>query len=109
MSAKLNKLLIKVKSNLVLQHDEDDELLLGYIAAAVSYAESYQKKPWEFYSKRGNNMTAATQHAVVMLCCHFYESRDGGTGGFFADNTHAAGQVWQAVHRLLAQSKDWVV
>ena len=27
-----------------------------------------------------------------MLSSHFYESRDGSTGGFFADNTGAAQQ-----------------
>jgi len=44
-----------------------------------------------------------------MLSSHFYESRDGSTGGFFADNTNAATQVWQTVHRLLAMNKAWQV
>ena len=35
-------LLEKVKGNLILPHDEDDELLQMYITAAVRYAESYQ-------------------------------------------------------------------
>lgn len=38
----MDELLQKVKDNLILSHDEDDELLRGYIRAAVSYAESYQ-------------------------------------------------------------------
>ena len=37
----MDELLQKVKDNLILSHDEDDELLRGYIRAAVSYAESY--------------------------------------------------------------------
>jgi hypothetical protein len=44
-----------------------------------------------------------------MLSSHFYERRDGSTGGFFADNVGAAAQVWQTVHRLLAMDKRWEV
>ena len=32
----MDELLQKVKDNLILSHDEDDELLRGYIRAAVS-------------------------------------------------------------------------
>ena len=39
---KADNLLPKVKAHLILSHDEDDGLLLSYISAAVSYAESYQ-------------------------------------------------------------------
>lgn len=35
-------LLEKVKANLILDHGSDDELLEMYIAAAISYAESFQ-------------------------------------------------------------------
>ena len=38
----MDKLLEKVKANLILEHSEDDALLKMYIDAAVSYAESYQ-------------------------------------------------------------------
>lgn len=37
-----DNLLPKVKANLILTHDTDDDLLLSFIRAAVSYAESYQ-------------------------------------------------------------------
>ena len=97
------KLLPKVKANLILQHDEDDELLRGYIRAAVSYAEGYQKKAYK------RTLPPAAEQAVVVLASHFYESRDGSTGGFFADSTNAAAQVWQAAHRLLAIDKEWQV
>ena len=109
VSAKMEKLLNKVKLNLILQHDEDDNLLLGFIAAAVSYAETYQHRSEYFYAKRGNNMTATTEQAVIILSSHFYESRDGSTGSFFADNVNAAAQVWNTVNRLLAMDKRWEV
>ena len=41
----MEELLRKVKQNLILEHDEDNDLLTSYIAAAISYAESYQHIP----------------------------------------------------------------
>ena len=87
----MEELLSKVKANLILEHSADDELLKGYITAAVSYAESYQHIPEGYYTD--NAMPATTEQAVIMLASHFYESRDGSTGGFFADNTNAAQQL----------------
>ena len=109
VTAKMKKLLGKVKANLILQHDTDDELLLGYIAAAVSYAESYQHKAETHYSKRGSKMSATTEQAVIMLSSHFYESRDGSTGGFFAGNVQAGQQVWNTVNMLLRLDRNWSV
>jgi len=103
-ASRLEKLLRKVKANLILQHDEDDKLLLSYISAALNYAEEYQKHR---YGKK--KLPAATEQAVIMLSSHFYESRDGSTGGFFADNVHASAQVWAAVNRLLLMNKSWEV
>ena len=100
----MGDLLAKVKNNLILAHDEDDELLKGYIAAAVDYAEGYQKIK---YGKK--SMPPATEQAVIMLSSHFYESRDGSTAGFFADSIGAAAQVWTAVNRLLLMNKRWEV
>jgi len=100
VTAKMRNLLNKVKSNLIVQHGEDDDLLLSYIAAAIDYAEAYQKV--KYGSKK---LPPATEQAVIMLSSHFYESRDGSTAGFFADNTNAATQVWTAVNRLLAMNK----
>lgn len=101
------ELLEKVKANLLLSHDEDDMLLQGYITAAVAYAESYQKKDKDFYSS--NQMEPTTEQAVIMLASHFYESRDGSTGGFFGDNVQAARQVWDTINLLLVLDKDWKV
>ena len=87
----MDTLLSKVKANLILEHDADDALLQSYIAAAVAYAESYQHLPENHYSE--NTMPPTTEQAVIMLSSHFYESRDGSTGGFFADNVQAGRQV----------------
>ncbi len=93
------RLLAKVKSHLILEHDSDDALLTGYIIAATAYAESFQHLPEKFYTD--NPMPPTTEQAVIMLSSHFYESRDGSTGGFFADNVQAGRQVWEVVNMLL--------
>ena len=103
----MEELLSKVKASLILEHSVDDELLKGYITAAVSYAESYQHIPEGHYME--NTMPATTEQAVIMLASHFYESRDGSTGGFFADNVQAGQQVWNTVNLLLRLDRDWKV
>lgn len=96
------ELLPKVKANLILTHDEDDELLCGFIRAAIDYAEGYQKVEYG-----DDPLPPATEQAVIMLSSHFHESRDGSTGGFFSDSVAASSQVWTAVNRLLLMSKTW--
>ena len=103
----ISKLLEKVKQNLILEHSADDSLIEGYITAAVSYAESYQHLPEKYYSD--NEMPPTTEQAVIMLSSHFYESRDGSTGGFFADNVQAGQQVWNKVNLLLRLDREWKV
>lgn len=103
----MDALLEKVKQNLILDHGADDELLKSYITAAVSYAESYQHIPEGFY--KSNPMPPTTEQAVIMLSSHFYESRDGSTGGFFADNVQAGQQVWNTVNLLLRLDREWKV
>ena len=100
-------LLTKVKQNLILEHSVDDGLLLGFIAAAVSYAESYQHIPAGTYQV--DPMPPTTEQAVIMLASHFYESRDGSTGGFFSDNIQAGKQVWETVNLLLRLDRNWKV
>jgi hypothetical protein len=102
-----NNLLPKVKVHLILSHDEDDSLLLSYIAAAVSYAESYQHFPKGYYEE--TPMPPTTEQAVIMLSSFFYESRDGSTGGFFADSVQAGQQVWDTVNLLLRLDRNWKV
>lgn len=100
-------LLEKVKANLILEHTADDELLQLYITAAISYAESYQHFPEGTYAE--TTMPPTTEQAIIMLSSHFYESRDGSTGGFFADNVQAGQQVWHTVNLLLRLDRDWKV
>lgn len=103
----MDELLTKVKQNLILEHTADDALLNSYITAAVSYAESYQHIPEGFY--KSNPMPPTTEQAIIMLSSHFYESRDGSTGGFFADNVQAGQQVWNTVNLLLRLDREWKV
>ncbi len=100
-------LLEKVKQNLILGHAADDALLESFITAAVSYAESYQHIPAGTYQI--TPMPATTEQAVIMLASHFYESRDGSTGGFFGDNVQAGQQVWNTVNLLLRLDREWKV
>ena len=100
-------LIEKVKANLILEHDADDELLQMYITAAVKYAESYQHLTEDFYTN--NQMLPTTEQAVIMLSSHFYESRDGSTGGFFSDSVRAGEQVWNTVNLLLRLDREWKV
>lgn len=103
----MDALLAKVKQNLILEHEADDPLLQSYIVAAISYAESYQHLQEGFYKE--HTMPATTEQAIIMLVSHFYESRDGSTGGFFADNVQAGQQVWNTVNLLLRLDRDWKV
>lgn len=103
----MNTLLEKVKANLILEHSADDELLQMYITAAVKYAESYQHIADGYYSE--NEMSATTEQAVIMLASHFYESRDGSTGGFFADNVQASQQIWNTVNMLFRLDRRWLL
>ena len=103
----MEDLLEKVKANLILDHDNDNFILESYITAAVAYAESYQQIEEGHYSE--NDMPATTEQAVIMLASHFYESRDGSTAGFFADNPQAAQQVWNTVNLLLRLDRNWKV
>ena len=103
----MDYLLSKVKQNLILEHAADDALLRSFITAAISYAESYQHLTAGTYWALP--MSPTTEQAVIMLASHFYESRDGSTGGFFADNTQAASQVWDTVNLLLRLDREWKV
>ena len=103
----VENLLEKVKKNLIISHNEDDDLIIEYIKAAICYAENYQKLGIGYYYE--NPMLPTTEQAIVMLSSHFYESRDGSTGGFFADNVNAASQVWNTVNVLLRLDKNWQI
>lgn len=99
------ELLSKVKDNLMINHDEDDELLERLILSAIAYAESYQHIEEGTYLK--DVIPATTEQAIIMLSSHFYESRDGSTAGFYNDNVNASNQVWNTVNLLLRMDKRW--
>jgi hypothetical protein len=54
-------------------------------------------------------MSPVTEQAIIMLSSHFYESRDGSTGGFFADTAIAGQQARETINNLLRLDKDWKV
>ncbi|GAB2022133.1 hypothetical protein RyT2_12070 [Pseudolactococcus yaeyamensis] len=101
----MDDLLEKVKANLIISHNEDDELIQVFITSAIVYAESYQHLTACFYKE--NSIPATTEQAIIMLSSHFYESRDGSTGGFYADNVNASAQVWHTVNLLLRLDRRW--
>ena len=103
----MNELLTKVKQNLILEHSADDVLLVNYITAAIYYAEIYQHVEQGYYTD--NPMSATTEQAVIMRSSHFYESRDGSTGGFLGDNVQAGKQGWDTVNLLLRLDRRWIV
>lgn len=100
-------LLAQVKLNLIITFNDDDSLIASLISAAISYAEGYQHLDEGYY--RTHKMSDRTKQAVIMLTSHFYESRDGSTGGFFADSTNASDQTYKAVNRLLMLDREWKV
>ena len=101
------KLLPLVKENLILTHDEDDAILLRIIAAAIDYAEGYQHVAKGYYID--NDMPAMTKQAVIMLTTHLYESRDSGTGGFFADSAAAGVNTRETIDKLVRLERRWSV
>ena len=107
MTTTRSELLALVKSNLVLEHAEDDALLVVLIEAATSYATSYQHLPADYYQHR--DMSGSTRQGIIMLATHFYESRDGATAGFWADKPDAARAVWGAVNNLLRLDREWKI
>lgn len=102
-----NDLLEQVKQNLIITFSDDDSLIVSLISAAISYAEGYQHLEDGYYSS--HEASERTKQAIIMLSSHFYESRDGSTGGFFADNTNASEQVYKTVNRLLMLDREWKV
>ena len=100
-------LLEQVKNNLIVTFEDDDNLIVSFISSAISYAEGYQHLDEGYY--KTHNMSERTKQAVIMLSSHFYESRDGSTGGFFADNTNASEATYKAVNRLLVLDREWKV
>ena len=68
---------------------------------------SKEQKSMELFMRELDE--SETEQAVIMLSSHFYESRDGSTGGFFADNVQAGQQVWNTVNLLLRLDRRWQI
>ena len=102
-----------VKTNLVINYNTDDTFIGTLITAAVSYAEAYQHLPDGYYTNLKDGiipeMSGRTKQAVIMLASNWYESRDGGTGGYFGDNSSIAEQSMTAIKALLMMDRDWKV
>ena len=97
----------QLKQNLFPKEEKDEDLLRGLLAAAVNYAEKQQNLDDGYYAT--HQMAETTRQAVIMLASHWYESRDGGTGGFFANTPAAAESVRKAVDSLLALGRTWKI
>lgn len=103
-----------VKANLIIDDSTDDIFLGTLINAAVSYAEAYQHLPDGYYTEfcgecGPHNMPERTKQAVIMLVTHWYESRDGGTGGYYGDSPSVAAQSMTAINQLLILDRNWKV
>ena len=103
----MTTLLDKVKTNLVIEHNEDDDLIQMYVDAAVSYAEGFQHFNSGYYGD--HDMSPSTEQGVVMLASHFYENRDGSSGGFFGNNSNLSEEAWKTVNTLLRLDREWKV
>lgn len=101
----------EVAANLILSviSEADRSLIQSKIEAAVAYAEGYQHLKAGYYTAEDATMTANTKNAIIMLASHYYESRDGSTGGFFADSVSAGKAAMETVDKLLQLDRDWAV
>lgn len=100
-----NDLLEKVKKNLIISFDDDDELIEDLITKGIRYAENRQHLETGYYD--GREMSQTTEHGVILYASHFYESRDGSTGGFWNDKTDAAAAAKKAYDYLFLQAEEY--
>lgn len=103
----MQNLLTAVKENLILEHDEDDTLLLGFITASIDYAEKFQHLAEGYYA--ANPMPPSTRQAVILMASHFYESRDGTTANSGYRGGDAGQTAMNTVNALLRMNREWKV
>lgn len=60
----------EVKAHLRIQHDEEDELIEGFIAQAEAVAEDYCRVQFE------DTAPEPVRLAVLLMVSHYYENRD---------------------------------
>ena len=99
-------MLDKVKENLRLPYDDEDDLLERFIRSAVAFAERNQHRDYGFYQT--NPMQHDTELAVVMLASHYFETRDG-AGGLTGNRADASQNTMKAVQQLLSGDREPVV
>lgn len=99
----MDELKALLRENLVLGDTADEALLDASLMAAIAYATGYQKKD----KLDLDRLNEATRHGILLLATFLYESRDGVTGGFFANQEAAKDKTFESVHRLLQIDKDW--
>jgi uncharacterized phage protein (predicted DNA packaging) len=100
-----------VKSNLIIQFDDDDSILTSMIVSAINYAEGFQNRATGYYAN--NDISPATTQAIILLASYFYETRDATGGTFFLSGAGAIGSsannMWRSVNDLLRLDRDWMV
>jgi len=87
----------ELKSQLNIEHDQDDALLTSKLAAAEAYVASYIGEPIP------NPCPAAIKQAVLMLAAFWYAVREAATIG---GNAYA---IPFGVHDLLQPHKAWTM
>ena len=60
----------EVKAHLRIQHDEEDELIEGFIAQAQAVAEDYCRVQFE------DTAPEPVRLAVLLMVSHYYENRE---------------------------------
>ena len=60
----------EVKAHLRIQHDEEDDLIEGFIAQAQAVAEDYCRVQFE------DTAPEPVRLAVLLMVSHYYEHRD---------------------------------
>ena len=60
----------EVKAHLRIQHDEEDDLIEGFIAQAEAVAEDYCRVLFE------DTAPEPVRLAVLLMVSHYYENRD---------------------------------
>jgi uncharacterized phage protein (predicted DNA packaging) len=60
----------EVKAHLRIQHDEEDDLIEGFIAQAEAVAEDYCRVQFE------DTAPEPVRLAVLLMVSHYYENRD---------------------------------
>jgi hypothetical protein len=84
----------------ITEENIDPEILEGFVVAAVSYAENYQRYPYGFYMN--NPMGDKTKDSISQLASYFYRTRLG-----FPRGTTKGVSLWNELNEMLRTDRDW--